>query len=656
MSVGGESRAVPQSLAPFFQIPTKLHFISSAIQLSTSNPFTVIMWLLNCSNYRLESHDSTSPPKYWILSHTWGADEVTFQDMQDLKAAAFKEGFQKIEGMCKLASAHGIQYVWIDTCCIDKTSSAELSESINSMFSWYGQAELCIAFLADLATTGSPLATKADLEKCRWFTRGWTLQELLAPVEVEFYDCSWNPRGSRKELCLPLSEITQISSHILATHARDTILQKVPVATRLSWAANRQTTRDEDKAYCLLGIFGVHMPLLYGERNGAFIRLQEAIAQKGNDMSLFAWVRPRSPWWIQNELSGLLASDPSHFAHCTGMERIDAPLLPPVSWTMTNAGLETTTALDRPGDEDVNTEYTQILRTGEGVLQSMSFHSSLPWSYRLLLHCRAPEQHHAPSVEPPVLAIWLCKTNTGFLRYRPTALCAVQRSAMKFDEPRPIRIATILSEQESSTIEATLQSITSWTVVPNALRFHFNLETRDIRLDCKYHPPHLWDNERLSGVEFMTVNATNNPQFSVAEISISNLPGSEPFSRTCWLFCGFGAIVGYGPWAELVCEEADGSVSLLGGQHRCNRSVLTNPFALFGLFGKLNELGITPNTGHLAPDCTVPCTPTLSVQLSASEFTVDGGYALRRAHESTIKVRRLLDVVQGLPYLPTVGS
>jgi hypothetical protein len=248
------------------------------------------MWLLNCANYRLEPNDpdGVSRKPYWILSHTWGDEEVTFQDMQNPTLAAQKKGFRKIAAMCELASANGWKYVWIDTCCIDKSSSAELSESINSMFYWYKKSEQCIAYLGDLAP-GRATVTEHELRDCRWFTRGWTLQELIAPYEVHFYDSGWNFRGTREQLAKSLSNITKIDMiHFEYLYLDD--LPNIPVATKMSWAAGRQTTRIEDRAYSLLGIFDVHMPLLYGEREQAFVRLQQAIAQKGNDMSLFAWI------------------------------------------------------------------------------------------------------------------------------------------------------------------------------------------------------------------------------------------------------------------------------------------------------------------------------------------------------------------------------
>ena len=130
------------------------------------------MWLINTASFRLEEFVVTKAPEYAILSHTWGEDEVTFKDMNDLNdGMKEKRGYLKIEMTCKLAGNDGVGYVWIDTCCIDKSSSAELTEAINSMYTWYQQSVVCYAYLCDLrVVTSEPLATA--LESCRWFSRG----------------------------------------------------------------------------------------------------------------------------------------------------------------------------------------------------------------------------------------------------------------------------------------------------------------------------------------------------------------------------------------------------------------------------------------------------------------------------------------------------
>ena len=173
-------------------------------------------------------------------------------------------------------------HLTIRSCCIDKTSSAELSEAINSMFRWYRTAAICYAYLSNV---NDP----CELERSRWFTRGWTLQKLVAPKEVLFYSSDWTLLGSKLQISDKLSQITSIDTEVLVTGA----FNHVSIAGRMSWAASRQTTRVEDLAYCLMGIFDINMPLLYGEGKKSFIRLQEIISRVSpDDFSLFAWGLP----------------------------------------------------------------------------------------------------------------------------------------------------------------------------------------------------------------------------------------------------------------------------------------------------------------------------------------------------------------------------
>ena len=192
----------------------------------------------------------------------------------------------KIRGACAVARANGYQYIWIDSCCIDKTSSAELSEAINSMYAWYARAEICYAFLADVPPGDDHRKPRSDFRSSLWFTRGWTLQELIAPLDVLFLAGDWAPIGPKYALADLIEEITGISEEALL-HVEP--LDRFSVAQRLSWAADRETTRVEDQAYSLLGIFDINMPTLYGEGDRAFRRLQEEIMQRVPDQSLFAW-------------------------------------------------------------------------------------------------------------------------------------------------------------------------------------------------------------------------------------------------------------------------------------------------------------------------------------------------------------------------------
>ncbi|KAK0750044.1 heterokaryon incompatibility protein-domain-containing protein [Schizothecium vesticola] len=271
------------------------------------------MRLINTGTGLFEEFIGRNIPKYAILSHTWEEEKVSFSDMQKDGHQA-KKGFEKIRMTCKLAADAGIQYAWVDTCCIDKSSSAELTEAINSMYRWYQRSAICYAYLSDLSPSGSMYAA---LPSCRWFTRGWTLQELIAPSEIRFFNRSWIDRGSKESLCTKLSEITGIDAKVLR---HEVPLASIAVAQRMSWAAKRETTRIEDRSYSLLGLFGVHMPMIYGEEGRAFRRLQEEIIKSTVDMSIFAWKMPEHTKPLDypgtQYVCGLLASSPDDFWDC----------------------------------------------------------------------------------------------------------------------------------------------------------------------------------------------------------------------------------------------------------------------------------------------------------------------------------------------------
>ncbi|PPJ54643.1 hypothetical protein CBER1_07663 [Cercospora berteroae] len=282
------------------------------------------MWLLNARTRRLENFidDRQMDTAYAILSHTWAKEEVGFDDIHHDRAKSMS-GYRKINYACKQALKDGIGYVWVDTCCIDKKSSAELSEAINSIYRWYYNAQVCYAFLEDVWTPMEDLCEVHDrstfsrmkdaIAASRWFTRGWTLQELIAPSRVEFYDMIWNPLGLKEEVLLPLSQITGISTFVLRDRNQ---LPRASIAQRMAWASDRTTSRLEDQAYCLLGLFDVNIPLMYGEGKKAFVRLQEEIIQsrswEGQDHSILAF---------RSVHGDLLASSPGEFGHCNNILR-----------------------------------------------------------------------------------------------------------------------------------------------------------------------------------------------------------------------------------------------------------------------------------------------------------------------------------------------
>ena len=260
-------------------------------------------------------------PPYIILSHTWGDDEVSYEDMtghDPIYNSKKRKGFSKIEKSCALAKADGWAYIWIDTCCIDQKSSAELSEAINSMYQWYMDAVSCFAFLEDV----SVLKAQSDVDgksfsESRWFTRGWTLQELLAPEDVIFYDKDWIEIGTKNSLADQVGQATGIDIEYLSEPAR------ACVATKMSWISLRETTRPEDMAYCMLGLFGVNMPLLYGEGGlKAFKRLQYEILRSLKDETIFAWKNNRFPG---THRTSLIADRPRRFAWSKDIVPIELP-------------------------------------------------------------------------------------------------------------------------------------------------------------------------------------------------------------------------------------------------------------------------------------------------------------------------------------------
>ncbi len=420
----------------------------------------------------------------------------------------------------------------------------------------------------------------------------------------------------------------------------------------MSWAAGRKTTRLEDKAYCLLGIFDVQMPLLYGEREQAFTRLQQEIAQKGNDMSLFAWIAaPRDvlirgavfmPLTGGQEYSGLLASDPSQFSSGTEVVQIDDPILPPPSWTLTNAGLEMATSLDHPA----NSNYTILTRDDNNTTSRERCHAVHRQCYRLFLHCRTSDQHELNSSSKPgwawdlpSLAIWLRKTGSGFVRYKPTELCSVRMSAMKFNDLTHIRISTSLTPSLWWECMSSFPLYDSPGLISPTVGVGWNIASRDAQFDYTYHPAHLWDRGRLSIQDSQSLTAKSFTM-GLVKMTISNQFGSEPFSQTCWVCCGmvFNTFAA-APWVDLVLEDANGFVAILG--QLCDGRALTNPFALASLQSKLRMQNIRPESRALSKDCLVRCTPTLQLSLRASEFTaLSAGGGLQETNLVTITADR----------------
>ncbi|KAK0668412.1 putative vegetative incompatibility HET containing-domain protein [Cercophora samala] len=531
------------------------------------------MWLIDCNTYQLRQHDinGPSPTPYLILSHTWRDDEVTHAEMKNsLDVAKQKKGFAKIKGISDVAVKQGYTHVWVDTCCIDKTSSAELTESINSMFHWYSNADKCIVYLDDLTlTTGLP--SEDQLRPCRWFTRSWTLQELVAPEKVDFYDSLWQFSGTKDQLRDKLHKITRVDLDVLGNPEK---LTEIPVGKRMSWAANRKSTRIEDRAYSLLGIFQIHMPLIYGEGHQAFHRLQECIAQKTNDMSLFAWKKPLADA-SQTQYSGLFAKHPLWFNEAASITNIIDPVIPSPSWIITNTGLEMYTSL----------EWSQQ-KTG----------------YRLHLHCTyqhliADDSLNEGTGDPSVLTIWLRKTRSGFIRYRPFELPLTRQSTMTFGNPAVIRISYSISTADLT--ETTSFYHPQAHLLTSSINFKWdNVRAPQLgfKFTTKYYPEHLWDSQRLC---FLT--SKRYGFIGLVEITISAPTGVSAWEGTCFVLCGLMLVDGSPhSWILPLVQNDDGSIDGLGYK-RCD---LINPYMLSTIGVQLrtkfrNEEVLPPSSGEI---------------------------------------------------------
>ena len=341
------------------------------------------MWLINTVKWQLvEVVSPETAPDFAILSHTWGDEEVSFQDFSQephSDRTKAKSGYRKIQQFCQIALRDfELLYCWVDTCCIDKKSSAELSEAINSMYTYYQQSDVCIVYLSDICTQDHydcEVSSSKSQHVCtsRWFTRGWTLQELLAPNRVEMYDHKFTALGNARTE-------GNTKSIIKATNITDIFLtdpKNCSIAARMSWAANRRTTRTEDRAYCLMGLFDVSMPLLYGEGMKAFRRLQEEIIKSSNDESIFAWASDRNPRHRSDDSSnyaGILAPSPAAFAHSGDLVPCHPPRINPLPYMVTNYGLQMHLTIPNA--------VHQINKAAERLKDQNWIHRSIPFACR----------------------------------------------------------------------------------------------------------------------------------------------------------------------------------------------------------------------------------------------------------------------------------
>lgn len=325
--------------------------------------------------------NDTIPP-YAILSHTWAEEEVTFDDITT-EAGKQKLGFDKIRFCMQQAAEDDLQYSWVDTCCINKNDTTELQHAINSMFRWYRDAETCYVFLSDVSATKRKVDSdfylsnwESAFRSSRWFTRGWTLQELLAPRRMRFFSREKKLLGDNQDLLGLVQDITSLPTAALSGDPLDGF----EIEERLRWTQTRITTREEDKAYSLLGIFGIFMPLIYGEgEENAFRRLRREIHDR-KYLSLGTSVTRQSQSDVANTFHRI-----SHFfqrglrcvsriCNCTDPHQSQSVSDPSLS-TNRKAGIMTYTSQSIPASG-----YQRILITtlGRRVLEAFSGSREIP--------------------------------------------------------------------------------------------------------------------------------------------------------------------------------------------------------------------------------------------------------------------------------------
>jgi len=260
---------------------------------------------------------------YAILSHRWCEGEVSFEVMNNLtKDKLQNDSGDKLVGSCKVARDEQIKWLWIDSCCIG-VDAGERKHAINWMYRWYRCSKTCYTYLHDVVDNFLSKAN-CNTKSPEWFSRGWTLQELIAPTVLKFFNRSWQEIGDRSSLASILNSITRIPEDVLQADGPGDprqLTERFGVARIMSWAADRKTSQPEDRAYSLVGLFGVHLEAFYGEEDGyAFRRLQEALIKEYGDQSIFSWSG-------QRKTGSVLADSPSDFRNCSDVIKWVPPSL-----------------------------------------------------------------------------------------------------------------------------------------------------------------------------------------------------------------------------------------------------------------------------------------------------------------------------------------
>lgn len=278
------------------------------------------MYLLNINTQQLEDIQERRP--YAILSHAWRVGETHYFEEIGTERVRTQPGYEKVEMCCELARQDGLDYVWIDICCANANTSAGQTETTTSAYTWFQQAQVCYTYLDDVDSSEDPREGHSTFRRSRWFKRTWTIQELLAPKHVFFFAKDWTMIGTKAGLSSIISGITGIHEDALKYPER---IPCFSIATRMSWAKGRTSTREEDKVYALMGLFGVNLPILYGEgETRTFLKLQNKIMKTTDDQSIFAWRSASASASSESHASdsSLFADTSKCFADCGDVQQI----------------------------------------------------------------------------------------------------------------------------------------------------------------------------------------------------------------------------------------------------------------------------------------------------------------------------------------------
>ncbi|KAI0686611.1 heterokaryon incompatibility protein-domain-containing protein [Earliella scabrosa] len=392
------------------------------------------MRLLNTRSGEFRSLDSASAAvPYATLSHVWSKHgEQSYQDILAIQHtvhierasspdvpedAVLQRVSPKIRQACARALADGYEYIWIDFCCIDKTSRTEVSDAVNAAFSWYAHSAVCYAYLEDVDPGDNLSIRDSQFRRSRWHTRMWTLLELIAPNDLTFLSREWTPIGTKHELAQLVEDVTGVDSGVL-TH--DVPLSDVSVARCMSWAAHRAATLKEDEAYALIGLFGVNLPIMYGEGALAFFRLQEEILRIGGDQSIFVWTastREAVAGTYDDSRHTLLASSPAAFARSRGVRSGVPP-----------------NAVVGSGQRDGNALPVYV-PTPHGLRTTLPMLSVGPFTRLALLSCMNEEGHRLGlilrKVDGDVYAVGSMAWESTCARYRSSLRCIPWETASR---------------------------------------------------------------------------------------------------------------------------------------------------------------------------------------------------------------------------------